>query len=108
MTVDEKRSSSHLTVNLGRRKAIPCFIKISEKLNVKLPSNKDFLDWLEKQLIREFKVNGHKELEKVLEDRYRSDSWSLKLLLEEFIIAYKLKIKKKKLEEQLVKETGVV
>ena len=87
---------------------MPCFIRLSEKLGVKLPSDKNFLDWLEKQLIEEFKVNSHKELEKVLENKYKSDSWSLRLLLEEFAVAYRLKAKKKKPEELLVKEAGVV
>jgi len=85
-----------------------CFIRLSRKMGVELPSSNVFIDWLERELMKEFKAKNHKELEKALTDKYNSDSWSLKLLIQELLVAYKMKYKKKKPIEGLTEELGVI
>ncbi|MCX8176413.1 MAG: hypothetical protein N3E48_04190, partial [Candidatus Bathyarchaeota archaeon] len=54
-----------------------------------------------------FNVLSHEELEKVLNNKYLRDSWSLKLLFEELLTAYKLRLERKNKAKILVEE-GIV
>ena len=41
---------------------MPCFIRVIQRLGVKLPSDPMFNDWLERELMREFAADTHEEL----------------------------------------------
>jgi hypothetical protein len=87
---------------------MPCFIRLSRMLGLDLPPDERFLEWFERQLMGKFKAKSHKELEKALTAKYHSDSWSLKLLFQELIVAYKLKVKPKRKLLEALEESGIV
>ncbi|MGP3666957.1 MAG: hypothetical protein ACKD6N_03040 [Candidatus Bathyarchaeota archaeon] len=86
---------------------MPCFVKLAERIGVKLPSEERFLEWFEEKLKEVLGVLSHKELEKALNDKYLRDNRSLKLLFEELLAAYRLRLERKNKAKILVEE-GVV
>ncbi len=108
--MDEEQLTSEKfikTVNTLKGLTMVCFIRLAEKMGLKLPIEEKFLKWFEEKLKEKFDVLSHEELEKVLNDRYWKDSWSLKLIFEELLVAYKLKLERKKKVKVLVEE-GIV
>lgn len=87
---------------------MPCFMIIlmllSTTLSVKIPDEPGFVDWLEKELMKRLKVDRHEKLKQVLEEKYKNDSWGLKLFIEDLIILYKLRKKKTIVEGEGEKE----
>jgi hypothetical protein len=77
-------------------------------LAVKVPDDPEFSGWLEKELMKMLKVDRHEKLKKVLEDMYQRDSWSLKLMVEDLIVLYKMKKKKTVVREEKAREAYVV
>lgn len=41
---------------------MPCFIRVIQRLGIKLPSDPMFNEWLERELMREFTADTHEEL----------------------------------------------
>ena len=41
---------------------MPCFIRVIQRLGVKLPTDPVFNEWLERELMREFTADTHEEL----------------------------------------------
>lgn len=75
---------------------MPCYLLLLRKLGVKVPDDKELLAWLERELMKRLGVNRHEELRRVLEEKAKEDSWGLKLLIEEMIAFYRLKMRKKR------------
>ncbi|MEM3736733.1 MAG: hypothetical protein QXJ75_01380 [Candidatus Bathyarchaeia archaeon] len=75
---------------------MPCYILLLKGLGLRIPEDKDLLRRLEDDLMRRLKVSSHEELHAALEDKAREDSWELKMLIQEMIASYQLKVKKKR------------
>ncbi len=75
---------------------MPCYLLLLGKLGVKVPEDREFLNWLERELMRRLKVDKHEELRRALEEKAKEDGWGLKLLIEEMVTFYRLKTKKRR------------
>jgi len=78
---------------------LPCFLRITQRLGIKLPVSPEFSDWFERELMREFSVTTHEELRNALTyyEMYRQEElkaiiqnilkrWQKKGLKEETLI----------------------
>lgn len=75
---------------------MPCFIRVIQRLGVKLPIDPMFNEWLERELMREFPADTHEELRTNLAnyEMYRPEE------LKEVIRRLLEKWRKRKLREE--------
>jgi len=78
---------------------LPCFLRITQRLGIKLPASPEFSDWFERELMREFSVTTHEELRNVLTyyEMYRQEE--LKAIIQNIL---KRRQKKGLKEETLI------
>lgn len=80
---------------------MPCFIRAMRRLRIPVPTDEEFAEWFEGEIIRSLKVKDHEELERALETLLRTDPERLRKLMEYLLHRYRERQREKEIMAKL-------